>query len=355
MISKLITKNFTVLKNADLKFSKELNVIIGENGSGKTHIMKLLYSVLSTLAEEGRDCLPRQPIQARMAQKLVNVFRPDQLGRLTTRKQGREKAEVTVEFSNGGLDCCFTFSTNSKTEVQLLKCPEKGLDGAPVYFPAKELLTLYPNFISMYKQFYTQYDETYFDTMNLLNRPYLKGPHEKKANELIHPLEEAIGGHIFLNKNGTAFYMQLAGENGEKGTMEVNLIAEGWRKFGMLTQVVLNGGLKDKGYLFWDEPEANLNPRLISSMASVIWQLSQQKKVQVFISTHSLFLLRELEYLSHLNKQPNSIRYFSLNNDEISQSSSSTELTNIASFEAETEQEDRILALRRGGNDEGCR
>ena len=58
--------------------------------------------------------------------------------------------------------------------------------------------------------------------------------------------------------------------NGEKGSgaeMEINLVAEGWRKLGMLTQVVLNGALKDKGFLFWDEPDANLNPRLIRELA----------------------------------------------------------------------------------------
>jgi ABC-type protease/lipase transport system fused ATPase/permease subunit len=48
--------------------------------------------------------------------------------------------------------------------------------------------------------------------------------------------------------------------------------------------------------LFWDEPEANLNPRLLRSIAQSILALSRQG-LQVFMATHSLFLLRELELL----------------------------------------------------------
>ncbi|WP_310604165.1 AAA family ATPase [Anaerosporobacter sp.] len=36
-------KNFTVFKDTEINFSKDINVIIGENGTGKTHLLKLLY------------------------------------------------------------------------------------------------------------------------------------------------------------------------------------------------------------------------------------------------------------------------------------------------------------------------
>ena len=46
MIRKFEVKNFTVFSHAVFSFGKKLNVIIGENGSGKTHLIKLLYSLL---------------------------------------------------------------------------------------------------------------------------------------------------------------------------------------------------------------------------------------------------------------------------------------------------------------------
>ncbi|WP_233572101.1 AAA family ATPase [Neisseria weixii] len=92
------------------------------------------------------------------------------------------------------------------------------------------------------------------------------------------------------------------------GKIEAPLVAEGLRKFVMIARLISTGALLDKGYLFWDEPEANLNPKLIRVAAEIIFALSKQG-IQVFIATHSLFLLRELEILKSKEKNFSS-RYF---------------------------------------------
>ena len=74
-------------------------------------------------------------------------------------------------------------------------------------------------------------------------------------------------------------------------------VAEGHRKLAMLARLTATGSLLGSGYLFWNEPEANLNPRLIKSVALAILGLARDG-VQVFVATHSLFLLQELEILS---------------------------------------------------------
>ena len=43
-IKHLELENFTVLHELNMDFSRGINVFIGENGMGKTHIMKALYS-----------------------------------------------------------------------------------------------------------------------------------------------------------------------------------------------------------------------------------------------------------------------------------------------------------------------
>ncbi|MFI3227721.1 MAG: AAA family ATPase [Clostridia bacterium] len=40
-------QNFTVFNDIEVNFSSGINVIIGENGTGKTHLMKALYSMLA--------------------------------------------------------------------------------------------------------------------------------------------------------------------------------------------------------------------------------------------------------------------------------------------------------------------
>ena len=44
VLKSLHLENFTVFPDVELNFGKNLNVIIGENGAGKTHILKAAYS-----------------------------------------------------------------------------------------------------------------------------------------------------------------------------------------------------------------------------------------------------------------------------------------------------------------------
>lgn len=88
-------------------------------------------------------------MQSRLAEKLVKVFRPESLGRLTRRKQGRERCEISLHFDDRTFDLAFSFATNSKTEVLLDQTPESWLDISPAYIPTHELLSIYPNFLAL--------------------------------------------------------------------------------------------------------------------------------------------------------------------------------------------------------------
>ena len=87
MIAKLEVKNFTVLPNTDWVFAPGLNVVVGENGLGKTHVLKLLYALLKVQADTKE--LSKSTLERAYAEKLVAVFRPESLGRLVKRRQGR--------------------------------------------------------------------------------------------------------------------------------------------------------------------------------------------------------------------------------------------------------------------------
>lgn len=351
MLAQMSLKNLTVFPEADLKFGRGLNVIVGENGSGKTHLLKLAYSVLAVSAEEGRKPNAASPtksaLQTKLADKLVNVFRPESLGRLARRKQGRERCDVSLVFHRRILkrswDIKFSFATNSKSEVSIDERPNAWLKKSPVYLPTRELLTIFPNFVAVYEGHYLEFEETWRDTCLLLGAPIQKGPKTKPTKELLEPLEAAMGGTMEFDKNGR-FYLKTP-----SGRMEIPLVAEGLRKLGMLSRLIATGALLDQGYLFWDEPEANLNPKLIKSLAKSILDLCVAG-IQVFIATHSLFLLRELEILLSGHAYGGvDARFFGLHQTDdgvfVEQGASVDDIGDIAALDEELAQSDRFLAV----------
>ena len=54
-ISELNLSNFMVFHQLKLQFSKGINVISGENSTGKTALLKLLYASLKAMVMAGKD------------------------------------------------------------------------------------------------------------------------------------------------------------------------------------------------------------------------------------------------------------------------------------------------------------
>ena len=309
MLKWMKLKNFTAFPRARLEFVRHLNVIAGENGMGKTHLLKLPYAAMAMSAEEGRKRSGRptkKVLETRLAEKLVNVFRPEHLGRLALRRRGRSRCEVKLMFSESGTSFGFSFATPNRSEVTIDHHPAHWRRRAPVYLPTHELLTIYPGFVPLYDAHYVEFDETWRDTCLLLGAPALRGPRAPDIASLLAPLECQLGGRVLLERNGR-FY--LAPTNARP--MEMPLVAEGLRKVAMLARLVASGSLLDKDCLFWDEPESNLNPRLIREVARAILRICEAG-VQVFVATHSLFLLREFEILLKQDFKGVEQRYFAL-------------------------------------------
>ncbi|CAK0779337.1 ATP-binding protein [Azospirillaceae bacterium] len=351
MIKALSIKNLTAFAPAEFDLNAQIVVLVGENGVGKTHIMKLLYSVLAVGIEERKkqhNAVPTKSVlQNKIAEKLVNVFRAETLGRLARRRQGRrrqgrERCDIGISFADSQFDIDFGFATNSKTEVSIGKLPSAYVEGAAIFLPTRELLSIFPNFIAVYDGHYLEFEETWRDACVLLGAPLQKGPREERIRELLAPLEQAMGGAIELDKNGR-FYLRTS-----NGRMEIPLVAEGLRKLGMIARLITTGALVENGFLFWDEPEANLNPRLIKEIIRTILNICSQG-VQVFVATHSLFLLREFEILLSGDYKNITHRFLGLHHGDdgvvVSQGSSPDEIGDITSLNEHLDQSDRFLEL----------
>ena len=344
VIKYLRLDKFTAFNKARLEFSPGLNVIIGENGLGKTHLLKVAYSILAILSRGERESQSPTPtkeyLEGALGKKLQSVFMPDELGHLVERNY--KQSSVSLSFEHSIHDIGFEFSSASRSKTKVTNLPDDWIYKSPVYLPTRELMSIHSGFVSLYDNVHTPFDETWRDTCLLLEAPLAKGAREAQIRHMLHPLEKLMGGQITIGPTG--FYLES-----DRGLLEMNLVGEGLRKLAMIARLIASATLTEGSCLFWDEPESNLNPRLIKQIANTLFKLSQQG-VQIFIATHSLFLLRELHILQLQDKRNNAkSRYFGLTRSEsnssvtIDQASSIEEIGHITSLDEDLSQSGRFM------------
>lgn len=338
MLNTLRIENFTVFREANLKFSPGLNVIIGENGTGKSHLLKLGYAMLKTLKEFGDKAPARDVAERAFARNLVDIFRPEALGRLASRVQGSAASLISAKWGQrGSID--FSFSIKNTEKVTISSASYEELSSSTLFIPPKEILAIFEGFQGTLEKRELAFDGTYLDLTKSFNPSPLKIKESDTISNLIKMFEKAINASIIKKDN--KFYFVSQSNNNQ---IEAQLAAEGHRKLGMLAYLILNGELRSNSSLFWDEPEANLNPRLLVKLAQILLELG--KVMQVTIATHSLFLLRELEILQE-QKELSNARYFGLhmtdNGVNVIQGNSSNEIGDIAALDASIKQATRYL------------
>ena len=85
---------------------------------------------------------------------------------------------------------------------------------------------------------------------------------------------------------------------GSKQRLSSGMTAEGFRKIGVLQRLLGNGSLNpgSTGPLLWDEPESNLNPKLMKDLVQVLLELARNGQ-QVILATHDYVLLKWFDLL----------------------------------------------------------
>jgi len=298
-IARLELENFTAFKKLLLELSPGINVFIGTNGTGKTHLLKLLYTTCAITAGE----------KAPLGVKLRDVFKPyeGRLGRLARRQVTSVTAKFTV-FRRGDLKLTGSFSNHTEKPESLKTTGEakwRDREAVTAYIPVKEMLAHAPGFRSLYGRREIAFEETYADIYDLAFLPKLMGPPEKDRARLLRTLEKAIQGKVIAK--GEHFFLK-----NRQGELEFSLLAEGMRKLALIWLLIQNGTLLGGSVLFWDEPESNLNPSLMREVVTLMLDL-QRMGVQMFLATHNYVLLKEFD----LQRQSeDSILFHALSRDD---------------------------------------
>jgi len=285
MIDKIKFERFTAFEKLDIKFSPGINIFVGENGTGKTHILKAVYAACDVSKSKSN-----------FADKINNVFFPSgkQIGRLVKRAgvSTTGKIEVTRKIE-GNKNITIRLSMSNHT----LKPEKATVSGFPktwnenpiesAYIPVKDMMANAPGFRSLYDEREVHFEEVYVDIIRKASLPLLKGPTDKPRKRLLDSLQNAMEGKVIV-KNEEFFLRNKHGE------LEFTLLAEGFRKMGLLWTLIQNGTLLNGSALFWDEPETNLNPRLMQTVVGILLEL-QRVGVQIFLTTHDYVILKEFD------------------------------------------------------------
>lgn len=80
----------------------------------------------------------------------------------------------------------------------------------------------------------------------------------------------------------------------------IGATAEGIKKIAILNQLLGNHYLDSRSIIIFDEPEAGLHPAAVSELMDIILLLAETG-IQVFIASHSYFVLKKAYLLARQN------------------------------------------------------
>jgi len=339
MIRNLELEKFSSFNKLNIDFSSGINIIIGENGTGKTQLLKAAYSLASLSFKNPKPENQKEQEEA-FTEGFKRIFLPEELkiGKLSKCSESNcsiIKADF-IEKMSYDKKIKFNFSTR----VQTLKLDTKDstkddlYSMEPIFIPTKEVLSLYTglkNNPENKEAFKTIFDESYFDLCNQLSRDS-KDEFEPRIEVFLEEIVNKIQGKFLFNNTvnfTTGKYVPYAkstieSDKSKEGKryfdedsadkLSTHMVAEGFRKLGVLHRLMENETLvpKKSGTLFWDEPESNMNPKLMRLIVEVLMELAKAEQ-QIILTTHDYVLLKWFDLLSNESVH---IRYHILSRDK---------------------------------------
>ena len=326
MITHLQLKNFTAFTELAIDFSPGINIIIGENGTGKTQLLK------AVLAMSGADARGEQADES-LARKLCRLYQPlsGKVGELR-RAGSRGDAQLSATFASGQST---TAKFNGSAEAIRVTRPTVGEVLPAIFIPTKEVLSLVRGLTAEQPDLSTIeriFDDGYLDLARQLamasaNDLNAKVQLDPKFASIVPRLANLIGGQYLLENSRFVFepgryeekesasrsrakHAQMYQDSTEwkfvpssKHRLSTGMTAEGFRKIGVLQRLLSNGSLNPgtSGPLLWDEPESNLNPKLMRDLVQALLELARNGQ-QVILATHDYVLLKWFDLLMDKGK-----------------------------------------------------
>lgn len=306
-IDEVRLKNFGMIEEFSCKRFSNINLIIGENGTGKTFLLKALYSAVRSMEEykRGDDIKSMSEV---VSEKLRWTFQVDKLGDMVSKSA---EAGLSFEMRLGGDRIGYQFSPSASGKVGNATAPDKGKEGDSVFIPAKEVLSLFSIILrsrEVDRSF--GFDDTYYDLVKALRISPSKGKNYKVFSDSRKIVSDMIDGKVDYDvESGKWFY-----KNGRNQKFSVGATSEGVKKIAIMERLLANGYLDNHSIIFIDEIESALHPKAVCQFLDMVDSIANDMGLQVFIASHSYFVIKKL-FLIAL-KRGGTVSCISLNKGE---------------------------------------
>jgi AAA15 family ATPase/GTPase len=305
MINSLELKNFGPIHQFKCEKLGNINLIIGGNGTGKTILLKALYSAMRTLEEYKRGNEPRNASEI-LADKLYWTFEIEKIGDLVS-KGADEPLSFKLRFD--GQDFSYRFGKDTTKSIQILENHVLPRSSNSIFLPTKEVLSLHHIILQSRELSKTfGFDDTYLDLARALRQPPTGGRNYQPFAMSRKNLSEILEGKVEYDE-------KLGRWQFKKGNQRfpIGVTAEGIKKISILDTLLGNRYLDQNSIIFIDEPESALHPAAISKFLDIIAMLAEFG-IQFFMASHSYFVIKKL-FLIAQKKEKLSIPIISVKDD----------------------------------------
>lgn len=305
MINSLELKNFGPIHQFKCEKLGNINLIIGGNGTGKTILLKALYSAMRTLEEYKRGNEPRNASEI-LADKLYWTFEIEKIGDLVS-KGADEPLSFKLRFD--GQDFSYRFGKDTTKSIQTLENHVLPRSSNSIFLPTKEVLSLHHIILQSRELSKTfGFDDTYLDLARALRQPPTGGRNYQPFAMSRKNLSEILEGKVEYDE-------KLGRWQFKKGNQKfpIGVTAEGIKKISILDTLLGNHYLDQNSVIFIDEPESALHPAAISKFLDIIAMLAEFG-IQFFMASHSYFVIKKL-FLIAQKKERLSIPIISVKDD----------------------------------------